>query len=142
MDTPLTAPVVGVGAVVWKDGRLLLIRRGQPPRQGSWSLPGGRQELGETVQQTAVREVLEETGVTIRILDLAAVVDLIHHEGAVLQYHYTVIDFVAEWTGGEAVAGDDAAAVRWVTPAELDGYDLTPEMHRVIAIAADKLRGA
>ncbi len=142
MDTSPTAPVVGVGAVVWKDGRLLLIRRGRPPRQGSWSLPGGRQELGETVQQTALREVLEETGVTIRILDLAAVVDLIHREGGLLQYHYTVIDFVAEWTGGEAVAGDDAEAVRWVTPDELDDYHLTPEMRRVIAIAAEKLRAA
>ena len=134
-----TAPVVGVGAVVWKDGRFLLIRRGRPPRQGSWSLPGGRQELGETVFQTAVREIREETGVAIRVLDIAGVVDLIDRDGEDIHYHYTVIDVLAVWLSGEAVAGDDAMAVAWVAPGELADYGATEAVCRVVAAAGRRL---
>jgi 8-oxo-dGTP diphosphatase len=136
-DSPL--PVSAVGAVVWKDERVLLIRRGHAPRKGSWSLPGGRQRWGETVEEAVIREIAEETGTAIRILDVAAVVDLIHRDanGAV-EHHFTVVDVVAEWVSGEAVAGDDAEAVAWATREELGGYDLTPKMLEVIAIAAEK----
>ena len=136
----MKSPVVGVGAVVWKEGRVLLIKRGQPPRQGSWSLPGGRQELGETVAEGAIREVREEAGIDIRILDTVAVVDLIERDPAgAVTHHYTVIDLLAEWVSGEARAGDDAADVAWADPAMLDGYDLTPKVREVIA-AAQKMR--
>jgi ADP-ribose pyrophosphatase YjhB (NUDIX family) len=131
-------PVVGVGAVVWKDDRFLLIRRGHAPRKGSWSLPGGRQELGETVQQAAIREVQEETGVLIRVLDLVAIVDLIDGEGSNPHYHYTVIDVQAEWITGDAVAGDDAEAVVWADPRRLDDFQLSEAMHRVIALSVEK----
>lgn len=134
-----TAPVVGVGAVVWKDGKVLLIRRGRPPRQGSWSLPGGRQELGETVFQTAEREIREETGVDIRILDVAGVVDVIDRDGDQIRYHYTVIDVVALWVAGTAVAGDDAMAVAWVEPDRLGDYEATEAVRRVVAVAARQL---
>lgn len=140
MKSVFTAPVVGVGAVVWKDDRILLIRRGHPPRQGSWSLPGGRQKLGETVDEAALREIREETGVAIRILDIAGVVDLIEWVDGAIDYHYTVIDVVAEWTAGEAVAGDDAAAVTWATLDDLPTYELTPKMLEIIALAALKRR--
>jgi ADP-ribose pyrophosphatase YjhB (NUDIX family) len=135
------APVVGVGAVVWKDGEVLLIRRGHAPRKGSWSLPGGRQELGETVHETALREIREETGIEIRILGVAAVVDLIEKDGDAITHHYTVIDFNAEWLAGEARAGDDADAVAWVRPDRLDGYELTPKLREVIATSA-RMRAA
>jgi 8-oxo-dGTP diphosphatase len=136
-DSPL--PVSAVGAVVWKDERVLLIRRGHAPRKGSWSLPGGRQRWGETVEEAVIREIAEETGTAIRILDVAAVVDLIHRDanGAV-EHHFTVVDVVAEWVSGEAVAGDDAETVAWATREELAGFDLTPKMLEVIAIAAEK----
>jgi ADP-ribose pyrophosphatase YjhB (NUDIX family) len=136
-----TAPIVGVGAVVWKDDRLLLIRRGRNPRKGSWSLPGGRQELGETVNQAAAREIREETGIEIRILDTLAVIDLIDRDGDAIAHHYTVIDVQAEWVAGEARAGDDAEAVAWVRPDQLDGYDLTEKLREVIAASA-RLRKA
>ncbi len=136
-DRP-TSPVVGVGAVVWKDGKVLLVRRGKPPRQGSWSLPGGRQDLAETVYQAVEREIREETGVTIRILDVAAVVDLIDHDEAGIRFHYTVIDVVAEWVAGEAQAGDDAEAVAWVPPEAFDAYGLTDAVRQVVAAAAEK----
>jgi ADP-ribose pyrophosphatase YjhB (NUDIX family) len=136
---PPAGPVAAVGAVVWKGDRVLLIRRGKAPRKGFWSLPGGRQDWGETVHEAVAREIREETGVTIRIVDLAAVVDLIHRDDAgMIEHHFTVIDVVAEWESGEAVAGDDAAEVAWAAPEDLAGYDLTPKMLEVIAIAAEK----
>ena len=139
LTTSPAAPVVGVGAVVWKDGRVLLVKRGRPPRQGSWSLPGGRQELGETVYQAAEREIHEETGVGIRILDIAGVVDFIDRDGGDIRYHYTVIDVVALWRSGEAVAGDDAAAVVWVAPERLSDYGVTEAVHRMVAAAGRRL---
>jgi ADP-ribose pyrophosphatase YjhB (NUDIX family) len=140
MHTSFSGPVVAVGAVVWKGDRFLLIRRGKPPRQGSWTLPGGRQELGETVSQAAKREILEETGLTIHIVDLVTVVDLMDRDGPLIRHHYTVIDVVAEWVAGEAVAGDDAAAVHWADPADLDDFCLTDAVRRVVALAVDKRR--
>ncbi|HEY1721908.1 MAG TPA: NUDIX hydrolase [Magnetospirillaceae bacterium] len=138
----ITLPVAAVGAVIWKDDRVLLIRRGKAPRKGFWSLPGGRQQWGETVYEAVTREIMEETGVTIRILDVAAVIDLIHRDDkGAIEHHFTVIDVVAEWVSGEAVAGDDAAEVAWAAPDELARYELTPKMHEVIEIAAGKRKG-
>ena len=100
-------PFVGIGAVVFKEESVLLIRRGRPPRQGSWSLPGGLQEVGETVFAAAAREVLEETGLTIQVIDLVDVVDSITRDNEDrTQYHYTLVDVRAEWRAGEAVAID------------------------------------
>ena len=110
-------PMVGVGVVVWKDNAVLLIQRGKPPRAGTWSLPGGRQELGETTREAGVREVREETGLEVDIKDLIDVVDTIHRddEGRV-HMQYTLVDYWAEWVSGEPVAGTDAADARWVDP--------------------------
>jgi 8-oxo-dGTP diphosphatase len=126
-------PLVGLGAVVWKDGRVLMVQRGNPPRAGIWSLPGGAQQLGETVPAGIRREIAEETGVEIELLGLLEVIDSVQRDsdGRIL-YHYTIIDYVARWTGGEAVAGDDAAAVAWVDPADLHRMDLWDETVRVI----------
>lgn len=134
-------PVVGVGAVVWKDDRVLLARRGHPPRQGSWTLPGGAQDVGETVAETAAREIREETGLDIDIVDVVAVVDLIERdEDGRVAYHYTVIDVLAEWRAGEAVAADDAEAVAWVHPDDLGDYHLSGDALRVIGLAVDRRR--
>ena len=130
-------PIVGVGVVVWQQDRVLLIQRGKAPRIGQWSLPGGVQELGETVAATAIREVREETGIEIGALQLIDVVDSIQRQadGRVL-YHYTLVDLWAEWRAGEARAGDDAAALAWVRPDALDHYALWPETIRIIGLAA------
>lgn len=129
-------PLIGVGVVVFKDDRVLLIRRGKPPREGDWSLPGGRQRLGERIEATARREVAEEAGIDIAVGPLVDVVDSINRDaqGAV-QYHYTLVDLVAEWRAGEAVAGHDAAAVTWADPTDLAPYDLWTETERIIALA-------
>jgi 8-oxo-dGTP diphosphatase len=132
-------PVIGVGVVIWRDDRVLLIRRGQAPREQEWSLPGGRQELGETVAEAAQREAREETGLEIVVRDMVAVVDLIERDpDQRVQFHYTLIDVLAEWQAGEAVAADDAAAVAWATIEELPEYALWSETERVIQLSAER----
>lgn len=130
-------PFVGVGVVVWRGGEVLLIQRGKPPRYGSWSLPGGRQKVGETVREAALREIKEETNLDVDITHLIDVVDsLTHDDDGKVQFHYTLIDFTAEWRDGTAVAGSDAAGVRWVSTDDLDQYELWTETIRIIQMSA------
>ena len=137
-------PFAGVGVVVVRGGRVLLVRRAKPPRMGQWSLPGGVQELGETVHEAGRREVMEETGVEIEIIGLVDVIDAIRHDGEDrIETHYTLVDLAALWRAGEARAGDDAMGVRWVPVADVPGLGLWSETTRVIALAAEmaKARG-
>ena len=130
-------PLVGVGAVVVRDGHVLLIRRAKPPRQGEWSLPGGLQKLGETVFEAARREVAEETGVVIRPLAVIDVVDLIdrdRYDGRV-RYHYTLIDVMAAWVAGEAAASADAADVLWAERAAVGRLVVWSETVRIVESA-------
>ncbi len=132
-------PLVGVGIVVFKDDRVLLVRRGKPPREGGWSLPGGRQRLGETVRETARREVREEAGLEVEVTALLDVLDSITRDGAgAIAYHYPRVDFLADWRAGQAAAGGDAAAVTWADPAELDGYDLWDETVRLVRMGFER----
>lgn len=128
-------PVVGVGVVVWHGERVLLVRRGKPPRAGHWSLPGGAQELGETVAAAARREVLEETGLVVEIGEVLAAVDMIEREAGRVRYHYTLIDFSAEAAGPALRPGGDAADARWFTPEEVAGLGLWSETVRIIELA-------
>ncbi|WP_152541266.1 NUDIX hydrolase [Kallotenue papyrolyticum] len=137
-QTPGCYPLIGVAAVVWRDERVLLVRRGRPPRQGEWSLPGGRQEWGERVREAVQREVREETGIEIEVQAIVDVVDLIDRDEAsgAVRFHYTLIDTLAEWRSGEARPADDADAVAWVTLDELPTYQLWHETERIIRQAA------
>ena len=132
-------PVVGVGVVVWRDDRFLLVRRGKAPNQGQWSLPGGAQQLGETVFEAARREIMEETALEVEILGLIDVVDGIKtdDQGRV-QFHYTLVDVVAQSKHGEAVAGDDAVAVGWYRLADLTDLGLWSETERIIRESVHK----
>jgi 8-oxo-dGTP diphosphatase len=129
-------PWVGIGIVVWRGDEILLVRRAKPPRLGEWSIPGGAQSLGETVFEAAIREVLEETGVSIRPTGIITVVDsVIRDVEQRPQFHYTLVEVSAEWIAGEAAAASDVDDVRWATPAvaaELVKWD---ETLRVIAEA-------
>ena len=136
-------PMVGVGVVVWKDETVLLIQRGKPPRAGAWSLPGGRQELGETTREAGVREVLEETGIKIEIRDLIDVVDIINRDDSGrVRMQYTLVDYWAEWKSGELKAGTDAADARWVHSEDLPDYNLWDETLRVIHVSAKSRSGS
>ncbi|MDQ2801638.1 MAG: NUDIX hydrolase, partial [Pseudomonadota bacterium] len=107
-------PIVGIGIVVLKGDAVLLVQRGKPPNIGSWTLPGGAQELGETAAEAARRELLEETGVTVGPLHLAAQVDNIRRDpDGRVQYHYTIIDFAGRWEAGEPVAATDVLDAVW-----------------------------
>ena len=129
-------PIVGIGIVVIKGNTVLLVRRGKPPNIGSWTLPGGAQELGETTEDAARRELLEETGIEVGKLHFAATVDNIRHdETGRVRFHYTIIDFPAEWVAGEPVADTDVTEAVWAPLDALDDFGLWSEAHRVIAIA-------
>jgi 8-oxo-dGTP diphosphatase len=130
-------PIVGAGVVVWRGDKVLLIQR-KAPRQGQWALPGGTQELGETVVDAARREVLEETGIGIGALRLVDVVDLIERaaDGRV-RYHFALIDFTAEWRAGEARPGPDEMAVAWASLGELGAYGVSSETVRIVLKAAE-----
>ena len=131
-------PIVGVGAVVLRDDRVLLIKRGKPQRMGDWSLPGGMQEIGETVFEAAAREVREETGVTISDIALIDVVDSItRDDDARVQFHYTLVDVVAKWRSGEPAGGSDAMHAEFMSFDEVSKIVLWRETHRIIAKARE-----
>ena len=130
-------PQVGVGVIVWRGDACLLVRRSKPPRAGEWSLPGGRQRLGETIVEAARREVQEETTLIVEVTDVVTVVDLIEHDqSGHVRFHYVLVDVNAEWIAGEARAGSDAAAIAWIELDALVEMRLWSETERVIRLAA------
>ncbi|MBU6448119.1 MAG: NUDIX hydrolase [Rhodospirillales bacterium] len=136
MSSYPTAPKVGIGIVLIRNDEVLLVRRGKPPGAGTWSLPGGKQELGEAAEDTARRELREETGLECGELVLAGHADSIHRDvDGKIEFHYTILDFAARYVGGEAIAGDDVREVAWANRADFDHYALTPEARRMIETA-------
>jgi len=130
-------PIIGIGVIVFRGEDVLLIRRSKPPNKGGISLPGGGQDLGETVRQAAAREVMEETGLEVEVTHLVDVVDAIRGDTAGrIKFHYTLVDFAAEWRSGEAMAGSDAEEAFWVPIDEIGGLGLWTETERVIRKAA------
>jgi mutator protein MutT len=118
-------PRVGLGAVVVRDGNILLIRRGRPPYAGLWSLPGGKLNMGETIAEALRREVSEETGLLIEVGDLAGIVESIDPEG---RFHFVILDYFATVRGGRLMAGDDASDARWVSLQDLSDLSSTPKL--------------
>ena len=132
-------PVVGVGVVVWRDDRVLLIKRGKAPRAGQWSLPGGAQKLGETLAEAAAREVREETNIEIELGEIIATLDLIDRDDdGHVRHHYTLVDFGAEGLQAELQAGDDAMDARWFGRGEIGQLGLWSETIRIIDLSADQ----
>lgn len=121
------SPRSAVGAVVFKGNRVLLVRRGRPPAQGQWAIPGGNIQLGESLQAAAEREILEETGITIKASEPVYTFDaIVRDDHGRIQFHYVIVDLAAEYVKGELKPGDDAADVRWVAADELALLNVSP----------------
>jgi ADP-ribose pyrophosphatase YjhB (NUDIX family) len=126
-------PLVGVGAIIIEDARVVLVKRRHPPLQDQWSIPGGVLEVGELVREAAIREALEETGLTVEPGELLGVYDRILRDADKrVQYHYVLIDFLCRRVAGNLAAGSDAAEVRWFTRDELPVLKLAEETLDVI----------
>jgi 8-oxo-dGTP diphosphatase len=142
--------MVGVGGVLIEDGRTLLIRRGSEPLRGEWSIPGGTLELGETLEEGVARELLEETGLEVRVLELIEVFERIYTDDAASarakrkgpRFHYVIVDYLCERIDGTAVAGSDVTDVAFAREEELGKYGLTETATRIVrkAFAMDRAR--
>ncbi|MGE5256299.1 MAG: NUDIX hydrolase [Hyphomicrobiales bacterium] len=126
-------PRVAVGAIVFKDEAVLLVQRGQPPAEGSWAIPGGSVRIGETLQQAAEREILEETGVVIRAAEPVYTFDVIERdEQDRVRFHYVIVDVAAQHVRGAPRPASDAADARWVSAAELSQLNVSPHTRRLL----------
>jgi len=133
-------PVVGVGAVIIKDGKILLEKRKSEPGRGKWSIPGGLVELGESVSQTVVREVAEETGLEVYAPELIDVVDnVVRDENGEVKYHFVIVDYFVKLKGGNMKASSDAEELQWVPLDEVEKYDLTKTFRAFIQRNKQKL---
>ncbi|HME31214.1 MAG TPA: NUDIX hydrolase [Terriglobales bacterium] len=131
--------MVGVGAIIIENSRVLLVKRAHPPIQGQWSIPGGALELGELVRDAAVREAGEETGLIVEPGDLLGVYDrVLRHADGRVQYHYVLVDFLCRPVGGELHAASDAAEVRWFTAEQLPALGLADDTLEVICKGFEK----
>jgi 8-oxo-dGTP diphosphatase len=126
-------PLVGVGAIIIENSRVLLVKRAHPPLQAQWSIPGGVLEVGELVREAAIREAREETGLIVEPQVLLGVYDrVLRNTEQRVQYHYVLIDFLCRRVGGELAAASDAAEVRWFTREELPLLNLAEDTQDVI----------
>ena len=136
-------PVVGVGALILSQGKILLEKRVNEPAKGKWTIPGGVVEVGESLEDAVIRETQEETGLEVEAPRLIDVVDQVNlDEKGKVKYHFVIIDYVVNVKRGEPVAASDADALRWVPLGEVEGYDLTPSFRRFFVKNRKKLEAA
>ena len=122
-------PMVGVGVLIQDDDRYLLIKRAAEPDAGLWSVPGGMVELGESATEAAKREVLEETGLEVEIVEVLGVVDkIVEGAGGRIKFHFVIVDYLARPMGGSLKASSDALDARWVGPTDFQGYEMSPTL--------------
>jgi len=127
-------PRVAVGAVVFKEDKVLLVLRGKPPAENRWSIPGGCVELGETLQEAAQREITEEAGIVIQAKNPIYTFDVIERdENGHIRFHYVIVDLAADYVSGELRAGDDAVDVSWVSLKDLNHRNVSEETRKLLA---------
>lgn len=134
-------PQLAVSAAIFRDGKVLLVRRTRAPAHGLFTLPGGRVELGETLVEAVAREVKEETALDIEVIALAGYREMMPREASgALSGHYVILPFAARWTGGEVKLNDELDEARWVVPGELDQLNTTPGLAEIVETAAAMTR--
>jgi ADP-ribose pyrophosphatase YjhB (NUDIX family) len=137
-----TRPYVAVSAAIFRDGRVLIVRRAQAPASGIYTLPGGAVELGETLEQAVIREVHEETGLDIEPVKLAGYRQLITRDtGGKIERHFVILPFAARWIAGEVSLNEELAEAKWLLPADLGSLRTTEGLAEVVATAADIIVG-
>jgi ADP-ribose pyrophosphatase len=130
---PHSAPKVAVGAVVIEEGRVLLVKRKYPPKQGKWAIPGGSVNLGESLQAAAEREILEETGLVIEAKKPIYTFDLIERDSKEnILFHYVVVDLFAKYVSGDVQPTDDVSDARWFDPDEIEGLDISENTKKLL----------
>src|ERR1700751_3976678 len=135
-----TRPYLAVSAAVFRDGRVLIVRRGRPPAHGLYTLPGGGVELGETLEQAVIREVREETGLAIAPLGLVGFREAIARDAAArVERHFVILPFAAYWVGGEIARSEELAEAHWLKPDELGGLKTTEGLAEIVAAAAGRV---
>ncbi len=132
----MTQPILGASACIWRDGQVLLIKRGKPPGKGLWSFPGGKIEVGETAEAAAVRELFEETNVRAELFKQMGPFEIKRGEDVI----YSITCFAGRYVSGEAIASSDAAEVAWVYPQVLASLELAPNITQAIAESQQLLK--
>ncbi len=133
-------PYLAVSAAIFRDGRVLIVRRAQPPAQGLHTLPGGVVELGETLGQAVIREVREETSLEIEPLALAGYHEAIARDaGGRIERHFVILPFAARWIAGEIALSAELAEARWLLPSELAGLKTTEGLADIVATARQRI---
>lgn len=134
-------PLAGVGAFIFRGSEVLLVKRGHAPALGKWSVPGGLVELGESLDASVRREVMEEVGLEIKVIDLVAAFDTImFDQNGQIEYHYIILDFLCEESGGDPIAATDADECRFVAIEDLCRYEMTRRTEELIKRAFEKAK--
>ena len=137
-----TRPYLAVSAAIFRDGRVLIVRRAQPPARGLYTLPGGAVELGETLEQAVIREAREETGLAIEPVALAGYRQMIARDAAgKIERHFVILPFAARWIAGEVSLNEELSEARWLLPDELSGLNTTEGLAQIVATAWQQIAG-
>jgi 8-oxo-dGTP diphosphatase len=138
-----TRPYLAVSAAIFRDGRVLIVRRARPPAQGIYTLPGGGVELGETLEEAVVREVREETALEVRPIALAGYRQAIARDATGgIERHFVILPFAARWISGEVSLNEELAEAHWLLPDGLDGLTTTEGLAQIVVAAAERLKAA
>ncbi len=135
-----TRPYLAVSAAIFRDGRVLIVRRARPPAHGLYTLPGGGVELGETLEQAVIREVREETALAVEPVELVGFRQAIARDQAGrVERHFVILPFAARWIAGEVALNEELAEARWLVPAEIGGLNTTEGLAQVVAAAGERI---